>query len=66
MTFPTCSSSGNPSSSAPRLRSSRLTARANALSFIRFSTDPASRSSTLFDGRTSAAAVTNPDISSQA
>ena len=40
--------------------------RANALSFIRLTTDDASRSSTLFDGRTYAAAVTNPAISSHA
>ena len=46
-------------------RSSRLTARAKA-SFIRLTTDDASRSMMLFVGRTSAAAVTNPDISSHA
>ena len=41
-------------------------ARAKALSFIRLMTDEASRSRMLFDGRTSDAAVTKPDISSQA
>ena len=41
-------------------------ARANALSFIRFFTELTSRSSTLFDGRTSAAATMKPDSSSQA
>ena len=49
-----------------RRRSSRFTARANALSFIRLITDAASRSRTLLLGRTSAAAVTNPAISSHA
>ena len=39
MTLATCSSSGRPSSAAPRRRSSRDTARANALSFIRFRTE---------------------------
>jgi hypothetical protein len=47
-------------------RSSRLIARAKALSFIRFITEAGSRSSTLFDGRTSEQAVTKPDISSHA
>ena len=42
------------------------TFRANALSFIFLPTDAGSRSSTLFDGRTSEAAVTNPAISSHA
>ena len=40
--------------------------RANALSFIRFFTELASRSSTLLLGRTSAAAVTKPHSSSHA
>ena len=47
-----CSSSGTPSSSAPFTMSSRLTALAKALSFIRFFTELASRSRMLFDGRT--------------
>jgi hypothetical protein len=41
-------------------------ALANALSFIRLTTDDASRSSRLLLGLTSAAAVMKPDISSQA
>ena len=39
MTFVMCSSSGSPISSAPLRKSSRGTARANALSFIRLMTD---------------------------
>ena len=66
ITLPMCSSSGSPSSAAPSCRSSRFTPRANALSFIRFTTDFASRSRTLLLGRTSDAAVTNPASSSQA
>ena len=57
---------GSPSSSAPLRRSSRGTARANALSFIRLITDDASRSRTLLDGRTSEAATMKPLSSSQA
>ena len=66
MTLAMCSSSGKPSSSAPFRRSSRLTARANALSFIRFTTEAGSRSSTLLLGLTSDAAVMKPAISSHA
>ncbi len=66
ITLPMCSCSGRPISSAPRRRSSRETARAKALSFIRLTTDDDSRSRTLFDGRMSAQAVTKPAISSQA
>src|SRR5262245_13818821 len=66
MTLPMCSSRGKLNSSAPRRRSSRETLRAKALSFIRLTTDAGSRSRMLFDGRTSDAAVTNPDISSHA
>src|SRR6185436_19966214 len=66
MTLAACSSSESPKPSAPVRRSSLDTARANALSFIRLMTEGASRSRTLFDGRTRAAAVTNPAISSHA
>src|SRR5438094_7547770 len=66
ITLAICSSSGMPSDSAPAIRSSRYTPRANALSFIRFFTELTSRSSTLFVGRTSDAAVTKPASSSHA
>ena len=46
--------------------SSRLTARANALSFIFFFTAATSTSWMLFDGRTRATAVTKPLNSSTA
>ena len=50
MTLATCSSSGKPSSAAPRRRSSRDTARANALSFIRLSTETACEVQDAFGG----------------
>jgi hypothetical protein len=54
------------SSAAPRVMSSRFTARAKALSFIFFFTAATSTSAMLFDGRTRATAVTNPLSSSTA
>ncbi|TMG69819.1 MAG: helix-turn-helix transcriptional regulator [Chloroflexi bacterium] len=62
----TRSSNGTPRSSAPRSIISRLTARANALSFIFLRTDAASTSRTALDGFTSATAVTKPQSSSTA
>jgi len=66
MTSATSSGSGMPTSAAPRRISSRSTARANALSFIFLTTDSGGRSRTLFEGRTSAHAPTNPLSSSAA
>src|SRR5262249_47234149 len=66
MTFAMCSSSGMPSAAAPSIRSSRFTPRANALSFIRFFTELASRSRMLLLGRTYDAAVMKPASSSHA
>jgi DNA-binding CsgD family transcriptional regulator len=60
------SSNGTPRSRAPASIISRLTARANALSFIFLRTDDGSTSATRFDGRTSATAVTKPQSSSTA
>jgi len=66
MTSAVSSSKGTPRSSAPASIISRLTARANALSFIFLRTDDGSTSATRFDGRTSATAVTKPQSSSTA
>src|SRR5207237_9729044 len=65
-TSTTRSSNAIPRSSAPASIISRLTARANALSFIFLRTDDGSTSATRFDGRTSATAVTKPQSSSTA
>ncbi|HEX8688009.1 MAG TPA: hypothetical protein VF654_15975 [Pyrinomonadaceae bacterium] len=66
MTKRTCSSSPTPSSSTPCRMSSRLTVRANALSLSFFLTEETSRSSRLFEGRTSAQATRKPHNSSVA
>ncbi|TMG46118.1 MAG: helix-turn-helix transcriptional regulator [Chloroflexi bacterium] len=65
-TSATRSSNGRPRASAPFNIMSRLTARANALSFIFFRTEEGSTSRTALDGLTSATAVTNPQSSSTA
>ena len=62
----TCSSNGTPSSSAPRSMSSRLTARANALSFIFFLNDAGVTLAMRLSGRTSATAEAKPVTSSTA
>ncbi|TME95683.1 MAG: helix-turn-helix transcriptional regulator [Chloroflexi bacterium] len=65
-TSPTSSSNGMSMSWAPLSIISRLTARANALSFIFLRTEGASTSRTALDGFTRATAVTNPQSSSTA
>src|SRR5690606_22003197 len=65
-TNPTCSHRSTPSSSAPRLTSSRFTPRANALSLNFRFTLSSSRFLMSLSGRTSTAAVISPVISSQA
>jgi len=59
-------SRSTPNSAAPWITSSRLTPRANALSFIFFLTLGTSTSAIFFVGLTRAQAVRNPASSSQA